>query len=383
MAKNITATTCGIAPHSSKSFMTVETVFTAIATFAVLLRFLAKCFGNMKLWWDDPLIILALLASIAYTVLGWFLANIGFGSDIWTVHAEDIPILLKGFYTGFIIYGFARFFVRTSILLFYLRIFSIPLARPLIIASLALDAAIAIVVVTTMSFQCTPVSYYWTQYEDGEHTGFCVSRLAITWTAAILSIAFDLWIILLPLPFVVRLKLSWQKRVVVSIMFAVGVCVLIISFIRLPTISKFIYSTNQTVDTVPLAMWTGVEMNVAIICACLPSLRVLLGPALGRWADTGKSVLRRGGRGSDLTALGANSWEVKRHHYYLSTPGSSSEVQTAQASDSETTSKIRMTTTILQTASSLPASRSELPLDDLRAPGAVKQGFMNAQAWAE
>jgi len=52
--------------------------------------------------------------------------------------------------------------------------------------------------------------------------------------------------------------------------------VCIISILRLSSLHVIATSTDPTYDNAPIAYWTSIESNVAIICACLPSLRGFL-----------------------------------------------------------------------------------------------------------
>lgn len=51
---------------------------------------------------------------------------------------------------------------------------------------------------------------------------------------------------------------------------------MIISLVRLKTINEFTRAVNPTKDIVQLCMWSGIEIDVGVICPCLPSFRLLL-----------------------------------------------------------------------------------------------------------
>ncbi|KAL2125758.1 hypothetical protein VTI74DRAFT_2846 [Chaetomium olivicolor] len=65
-----------------------------------------------------------------------------------------------------------------------------------------------------------------------------------------------------------------------GMMFSVGVAVMIISLIRLKTINEFTRAVNPTKDIVQVCLWSGIELDVGVICPCLPSFRLLLGCVL-------------------------------------------------------------------------------------------------------
>jgi hypothetical protein len=52
--------------------------------------------------------------------------------------------------------------------------------------------------------------------------------------------------------------------------------VTIVSILRLQSLVHFANSSNPTWDNLPVSQWSTIEINIGIICACMPSLRVLL-----------------------------------------------------------------------------------------------------------
>lgn len=66
------------------------------------------------------------------------------------------------------------------------------------------------------------------------------------------------------------------------------------SIIRLQALVTFAKSSNATSDNFPVSLWSTVEINVGIICTCMPTLRLLLVrvfPGLGSGSSyaTGKA----------------------------------------------------------------------------------------------
>ena len=52
--------------------------------------------------------------------------------------------------------------------------------------------------------------------------------------------------------------------------------VTVVSILRLQTLVQFGNSANPTWDNFDVANWSTIEINVGIICACMPSLRLML-----------------------------------------------------------------------------------------------------------
>lgn len=52
--------------------------------------------------------------------------------------------------------------------------------------------------------------------------------------------------------------------------------VTIVSIVRLHALVTFVTSHNPTWDNFPVSLWSTVEINVGILCTCMPTLRLLL-----------------------------------------------------------------------------------------------------------
>ena len=59
-------------------------------------------------------------------------------------------------------------------------------------------------------------------------------------------------------------------------MFVVGTFVTIISIVRLASLVQFRSSSNLTYDYAGTSLWSTVEVAIGIMCACMPSMRLIL-----------------------------------------------------------------------------------------------------------
>jgi hypothetical protein len=119
-----------------------------------------------------------------------------------------------------------------------------------------------------------PVKHVWLQLDPADE-GRCNNIQLQGWLSAIFNILLDVIVLALPLPHLYRLNISMRKKVMVIIMFSLGVFVTVVSVVRLQSLILFANSQNITWDYAPAAYWSTIELHVGIICACLPSLRLL------------------------------------------------------------------------------------------------------------
>ncbi|GKU15511.1 unnamed protein product, partial [Fusarium langsethiae] len=96
---------------------------------------------------------------------------------------------------------------------------------------------------------------------------------------ASINIALDIWILAIPLSQLKKMNLDWRKKIGVGIMFSVGIIVTIMSILRLTATIRAgtgMGSNNPTWEYLAVTKWSTIECSVGIMCACMPSLRMLL-----------------------------------------------------------------------------------------------------------
>ncbi|KAI1398395.1 hypothetical protein F4819DRAFT_36661 [Hypoxylon fuscum] len=364
-ALNATKHLCGVGPSTNHSFVPILTVFIIIAGVVVVMRLLARILMNMALWWDDWANFAAMLICIAYTAYILKLKDGGLGTDLWAVPLENINSQLIGYYATAIFYAAARFLIRISIILFYTRVFRTPWAKRLIWGSFIFSVLISIPPILVIAFECTPVSYYWSRW-DGEHAGHCINTKAFIWAVFVLLLLNDLWLMGIPLYFVAKLQLSLKKKLLASAMFCVGIVVFVISLYKLSLIDLYTHGTNPSLDVIPMTIWAGIEIDIGVACACMPSMPILFRPVISRFKGSTfrTSTANRNAGSASQCGLGSNQnkkWRFMR---------ASSQPPSVHGSNND---QIRMVTTIHQSHEP-PEPEPSLPLYE---PTAIELSTLN------
>ena len=199
----------------------------------------------------------------------------GLGRDMWTLKANQITNVLYFYFLGEIFYVLALGISKISILFFYLRVFPCKDFRRIIYGVMGLSVAYTVAFFIATTFQCTPVSYAWTQW-DGLHQGRCNDIHLQGWIAAGINIILDTIVMVLPLKHLVKLNMNLKKKLMVMTMFSVGIIVIFTSSMRLYSLAHFANSKNITWDYVEAGYWSLIEIDVSIICGCMPALRLLV-----------------------------------------------------------------------------------------------------------
>jgi hypothetical protein len=281
-----------------------------VSLIMVILRIIARRPGVTDAYgWDDTIIIIAFLFAFPLAVLQVELGRHGLGKDIWTVSFPNITEVLKLFYLAEVFYLAATILTKISILFFYLRVFTSLNFRRIVWVVIATCALFFVSFIFPLIFQCSPVSYAWTRW-DGEHEGTCINIAAGVFAHAAMNMALDLIVLILPLPLLYKLQLTYSVmgKIRIFIMFSFGLVVTIISALRLQTLIAFFNSNNPTYNLFGAALWSSLETFIGIICACLPAAKVFFFRIAPKWL--GLSTLGSGGAtaGSGPGQKASKSW---------------------------------------------------------------------------
>ncbi|KAH8711866.1 hypothetical protein GQ44DRAFT_690083 [Phaeosphaeriaceae sp. PMI808] len=275
--KNVSSKGCG-APvrYKGAKFVGIGIGGGVLAVATYVLRMAASIGkGGRELGWDDAAMGIVVLLAIPPTVFAPILEQNGLGRDIWTLKPEQITNVLKYYYFGEIFYVVALGISKISILFFYLRVFPSKGFRQVTYTIMAFSWAYTIAFFFATTFQCAPVRQAWTQW-DKLHSGRCNNIHLQGWVAAAINISLDIAVMVLPLKHLANLQMSLRKKLMVMAMFSVGIFVIVVSTIRLETLIHFASTQNVTWDYVEAGYWSLIEIDVSIICGCMPALRFLI-----------------------------------------------------------------------------------------------------------
>ncbi|KAL2260444.1 hypothetical protein VTK26DRAFT_5541 [Humicola hyalothermophila] len=312
VTKNITSSSCG-APVRDRgpAYITANIVLAVISCGMATVRILFKYFVTRSMSPDDYAVCLLVLFAVpSVLVTHYGTVPNGVGRDIWTLTPDNITKFQFYFYLMAIFYFVEVMLVKLCLLLFYLRIFPSRGVRRLLWGTLVFDVLFGVCYLFLAIFQCTPISHYWEGWH-GEVEGKCLDKGAIAWSNAAISIALDFGMLAVPLAQLKSLKLHWKKKIGVALMFCVGTFVTVISVVRLQALVVFATSDNATYDNFPVSLWSTVEINVGIMCTCMPTMRLMLVrffPALGG----GSSYVNGGGGASSYAWRHQNTSSYRR-----------------------------------------------------------------------
>ncbi|KAJ1331926.1 MFS transporter FHS family L-fucose permease [Microdochium nivale] len=278
-------------PDRGPSVFVVTTATFVLATVFVVARMITRTFIVRRVSYDDHAMLVAWLVALGLSVAIIVGATKGLGRHDINIDPGDWDALRRTEYVFSVLYNPALMATKTSILIFYLRL-SKNTERILRLASwLVLGIVnVAGVVLTLLNiFQCRPID---AAFDMIDGAAYCIPILTEFICAAPINIVTDLAILALPLPVLTGMRLPLRQKVILILTFTLGVFVTIVDVVRIYYLQQAVMSVTPSVSSNPAAtfgdqpefawnaslsfMWSAVEVNVGIICACIPTLKPLI-----------------------------------------------------------------------------------------------------------
>jgi hypothetical protein len=92
----------------------------------------------------------------------------------------------------------------------------------------------------------------------------------------VIQIILDIWILVLPYKIATSIARPWHEKLSLVAIFGLGVLSIAAALARLAFLHIFTASKDPFADILPIHIWSMVETNLSIICACLPTLKPLI-----------------------------------------------------------------------------------------------------------
>ncbi|KAL4888578.1 hypothetical protein BDV59DRAFT_211072 [Aspergillus ambiguus] len=176
--------------------------------------------------------------------------------------------------------------VKLSLLVSYLRFFTKPRYRRLTWAMIVFIVLWALAFIITLFLECRPLKDYWETIKYTPET--CINQDASTFSFSITNLVTDLMVLVLPMRVLWMLKLPMRERLVLITLMSVGILACTASAVRVYYSYRTLNITYDiTWDGYDIWLWILVEVNLAVMCASIPTLRPLLKKFLPRLGSRG------------------------------------------------------------------------------------------------
>ncbi|EFW21820.1 conserved hypothetical protein [Coccidioides posadasii str. Silveira] len=256
-------------PNRGLQLWLVGVVMVLVAAIFVIVRLAAR-YVRSGIQMDDWTIFASLTISAMFTLSHNIAIHYGYGQHSMDLERDRRISALKALFVCQVLYKVVICLTKVSILLLYVRVFSI--------AKNFTRCCIAMIVFTIISgiaflgptiWQCRPIASYW----DRSIKHVCISNHATWLSYALINIITDFMILLLPVQQVLRLQLKLRDKISIIMIFMLGGFVCITSIIRTTSLAASSNLQDVTWHTIGVSVWSTIELNTGIICACLPMIR--------------------------------------------------------------------------------------------------------------
>ncbi|MCJ1463804.1 hypothetical protein MMC07_002413 [Pseudocyphellaria aurata] len=260
-------------------------------------------------------------------------------------HEADLPQNIRGshqadllFWISQILYKSCVLTTKESILFLYLRLFNVghPRFRRAVYIAISIVALYYAISIVITIFECRPVARSW----DKTIHGTCMNVGIFFYANASFNVVSDLMVMGLPVPVIAKLQLAKKTRIGLAFLFFVGTIATVASVVRFFTLQQGGKTQDISWTTSKSTIWSCVEINLAILCACLPILRVPLQTLFPRVfghrsadhssAATNNTITTFV---SPSTAAGGGGWSRISHHYHHRGKDVSADVERVQLED--------------------------------------------------
>ena len=271
--------------------MTVTIATLVACTIFVFFRFLTRVWIVRKIHIDDWFILAAWLAAVGFSVSICIGTEYGLGLHSADIQAGSEVSLRKVEYAFSVLYNPALMLTKTSILAFFLTLArDNPLFRWCNYLTLIVVNVAGLALTFLSIFQCRPVSagflYPTPQNAD------CTDIVTLYLSSAPVNIITDLAILFLPMPTLTGMRLPRKQKIILVVTFSFFVFVTVVDIIRIAYLENAALNriealgkangNSRVVEQKDFPwyaslsfMWSAVEVNLGIVCACVPSLKPL------------------------------------------------------------------------------------------------------------
>lgn len=126
--------------------------------------------------------------------------------------------------------------------------------------------------IIAVNLSCIPYESIW----DLTVPGQCFNKKSLDVAAAVMALATDVLILVLPHRVIWKLHMSLRKKIGVSAMFCLGIFSCVAAAVRLPTVVGFLGSDDVLYNYSAVSFWAAAEFTSGVLIFCAPSTPKLI-----------------------------------------------------------------------------------------------------------
>ncbi|KAH6689028.1 integral membrane protein [Plectosphaerella plurivora] len=255
----------------------VQLIFLILSGICVVIRAYVRVFMVKKVTLDDYLIFLAMAIYFVYGCVALHgVLHGATGKRIEELSLDAAALSLRAWYICEVLYSPATLAIRASVCVVLLRLSSQRLHIWIIWINFVLIAIVSTVFFFILTFQCSPVSYFWMQVYGLKGSCIPVSVVPTAfWVHSIISSLSDWCLGLLPVAILWKVKINLRTKAIIAFLLSIGIIAGVAPIVRLQYVAEMEISIEFLYVTIDVGMWSIMEPALGIIAACLATYRPL------------------------------------------------------------------------------------------------------------
>ncbi|KAI5779910.1 hypothetical protein DFH27DRAFT_520180 [Peziza echinospora] len=317
---------------------------TVVISIIVPLRLIVRAKLVKWIGWDDWMIVLATVFAIASV-------HYGAGSHYPAIKPEDFPIGLKLNLITQLLNLAAILFVKISICFFIARLAPKPIYRKICYGTAIFMTFYTIFCEFTIALQCIPMEKIWNRVSV---QGTCMKipmLLGFSYTYSAVNILTDFFLVFLPVPMIWNIQIAKRQKFALILILALGSFAAACSLVKLKYTVNYGKTGDFLWDSTQLTVWSVGEINVGIVCACMPALK----PLVKRFLE--KTGFTTGSRGHKSSGSGAHN--ASNSHRLSNLPKGVATSGSRRGHSKITSSSNESEETMIQQSRGIPMIREE------------------------
>ncbi|KAF2704977.1 hypothetical protein K504DRAFT_449041 [Pleomassaria siparia CBS 279.74] len=250
-------------------------LFAGLGTLFCALRVWTRVVVIRAVGYEDFVLLCSWACALLTVIFTGRQIHYGLGEHAANLSGYQLEHLTFNVYLSITTYCASIGLTKIAILMQYQRVFPVRKFQIWCWSFLGIVVSFTIATVCTSIFACKPIETFW---KMGPGAPECIDTTSSWFSNAAFNILLDLMVILLPMPVVRNLNLAKRQKWLLMGLFALGGVVCIMSIIRLHSLLIMATSTDPSWDNATAVTFSIVELNVALMSACLPTLKPLIAP---------------------------------------------------------------------------------------------------------
>ncbi|KAK3722931.1 hypothetical protein LTR37_002076 [Vermiconidia calcicola] len=203
----------------------------------------------------------------------------GSNRHTWDVELDKIENGVKIAWLSEISFLISTCSTKVSVLLFYRRLVQGTFSKKwrwATIAGMVFTMTYTVVLIIILLVNCSPTEAYWKAFSlTYNKDWYCHETKALNPVSGVLSMVTDLYSVVLPMAMLRHFEIDRRKKIALNAVFSLGLLVVAASAVRIYYLKKVGTATDLTWIGFDVFVWSQLELQLAMICASAPALRVL------------------------------------------------------------------------------------------------------------